>query len=666
MTDFFADILLPLPLKGTFSYRVPNELIALVQDGVRVEVPFGKNKIYAGLVKKVNSGKKVENSRDIISVLDEAPIVNSQQFLFWQWMSEYYICSEGDVMAAALPPNAKRIEPLTVKKKKKVEALEKDLLGVNLTREQQKAYEKICEFFKEKNVCLLHGVTSSGKTEIYTKLIEDTLAQGKEVLYLLPEIALTTQMIMRLKKYFGEQVGVYHSRNTYNEKTEIWNNVGEKYKIILGARSAVFLPFKNVGLVVIDEEHETSFKQQDPAPRYNARDCAIYFASLYNAKTILGSATPSIETYNNALNGKYGLVELHTRYGNFKLPQIWISNMREEVRNKTTHGCFSSFLINRIGHALEQGRQIILFQNRRGFSTRLECNECGCSPVCRDCDVTLTYHKKNNVLMCHYCGYMTPVSSYCPSCGKPSLRMKGFGTERVEEDLSIIFPNAKVARMDLDSTRAKNAFQRLIESFQNHEIDILVGTQMVTKGLDFDNVDVVGILSADDLIAFPDFRSHERSFHLMTQVSGRAGRKGGKSDVVIQTYKPEYEVIRQVMNNDYTSMYTTQIQERIGFRYPPFYRLINVTIKHTDEDTVNKAAHFLALWLREAFGNRLLGPEYPFVSKVKTYHLMRMMLKFGRNERIAECKLILRELFEKFYRESPYKMVRINIDVDPY
>jgi primosomal protein N' (replication factor Y) len=666
------DVLLPLPLKGTFSYGVPGELVGQMQAGVRVEVPFGKGKNYAGLVKAVreNETNTSENAtdtvavvpakiKDILSVLDSEPIVNSYQFKFWEWIADYYMCSEGDVMTAALPSGFK-IQNEKVRRNKKQEQqeaiIEKQII---LSEQQQQAYEKINECFKSKNVCLLHGVTSSGKTEIYTKLIQDTLAKGQEVLYLLPEIALTAQMITRLKKYFGFQVGIYHSRYTEKERIDVWKNTGKKYKILLGARSALFLPFTNLGLVIVDEEHETSFKQQDPAPRYHARDSAIYLATvIHKAKIILGSATPSIETYNNALSGKYGLVELFTRYGNFKLPQVWVADLRKQKMQ----GCFSPFLVQKMEQALRDKKQIILFQNRRGFSARLECEECGFSPVCRDCDVTLTYHKKNNVLMCHYCGYVVHIPQTCPKCGKSSLRMRGFGTERVEEDLAAIFPAVRTARMDLDSTRAKNAFQNLITAFQNREIDVLVGTQMVTKGFDFDNVGVVGILNADGLIAFPDFRSHERSFHLMTQVSGRAGRKGGSSDVVIQTYKPEYEVISQVMNNDYAGMYATQINDRLGFRYPPFYRLINITAKHPDEKKVNTVAHELAEMLREIFGARLLGPEYPLISKIKTYYLMSMVLKFSRAENIAEHKNHLRELIKKF----PHKAVKIIIDVDPY
>jgi primosomal protein N' (replication factor Y) len=665
-----VEILLPLPLKGTFIYSVPDEFAQQVRAGIRVEVPFGKGRTYAGLVKSVRENSvsdvpdvAVANIKDIISVLDETPTVNQMQFRFWEWIADYYMCSEGDVMAAALPGGFKIQNRKTRRNKKKEQQETIPEKHVTLSEKQQEAYEKIKERFDSKNVCLLHGVTSSGKTELYTKLIQDTLAQNKEVLYLLPEIALTTQMITRLKKYFGEQVGVYHSRYTENEQIDIWENTGKIYNVLLGARSALFLPFTNLGLVIVDEEHETSFKQQDPSPRYHARDSAIYLATvIHRAKVILGSATPSIETYNNALSEKYGLVELFTRYGDFKLPQVWVANLREQKMQ----GCFSPFLVNEIEQALKNGKQIILFQNRRGFSARLECEECGFSPTCRNCDVTLTYHKKNNVLMCHYCGYTAHIPQACPQCGKQSVRMKGFGTERVEEDLAVIFPDARTARMDLDSTRTKNAFQNLITSFQDHKIDILVGTQMVTKGLDFDNVGVVGILNADGLITFPDFRSHERSFHLMTQVSGRAGRKGGNSNVIIQTYKPEYEVIRQVMNNDYAAMYLTQIQERLGFRYPPFYRLINIIIKHTDEDKVNAAAHALASTLRETFGARLLGPEYPLISKIKTYHLMNMMLKLDRRENIDSHKKHLRSLLDKFIAESPHRAVRIIVDVDPY
>ncbi|MEG1497905.1 MAG: primosomal protein N' [Bacteroidales bacterium] len=818
----YVDVLLPLPLRMYFTYRLPLELQGKVKIGERVSVPFGRHKIYAGLVRSIHSDTNQKYEiKSVISLLDEEPILHKQQFEFWQWMASYYMCTEGEVMAGALPSGFKlnnetkiiinpyfdgditslsekqiaiidgleqkkelsldeisaivgqqKIFPLVrtlrdlgvvlikeeiserfkprketwvrwsptyaedvVKQKELFDKLEKKAFKqlelvlaylalypraqdgwvrkafivsqiensqvafaalykrgvfeikkkvvsrldnqdankeqegegdkqVHFSKDQQKAYEQIQEAFKEKSVCLLHGVTSSGKTEIFIELIRQALEQEKQVLYLLPEIALTSQMIMRLRKYFGDEVGVYHSRYNEHEKIEIWRHVGDKYKVILGARSALFLPFKNLGLIVVDEEHETSYKQQDPAPRYHARDAAIFLASLYGAKTLLGSATPSLETYYNALHKKYALVNLFTRYGNVALPSVFVSNLKEETHRKTMRGHLSSLLVKKMEAAFEKQQQVILFQNRRGFATCMECDSCQYIPICEHCDVSLTYHKQRSALICHYCGYTIPVPSVCPHCGGHTMKMKGFGTEHLEEELQVVFPQQRIARMDLDSTRAKNSHYQLISDFQQRKIDIMVGTQMVTKGLDFDNVGVVGVLNADSLITFPDFRSYERSFQLMTQVSGRAGRKTGEGEVVIQTYKPEYEVIKYVMNHDYASMYTGQIKERIMFKYPPFYRLIKLSVKHKEEALTNEAADVLARSLRALFGDRVLGPEYPMVSRIKTYFIKELLLKFERSSQLYEMKESLQRAVDEFSEDGRYKSVRVAIDVD--
>ena len=815
----FADVLLPLPLRMDFTYSVPDEMTERLQTGVRVCVPFGKSKVYAGLVKRIHQNEPRQKAKAIIAVLDDEPVVNPQQFAFWKWMADYYLCTEGDVMAAALPSGFKldnetklvlnpdfdgdvsnlnqrqidiiaalesqgeisieqaaqasaqakvfplvrglrdqgvvlvkeeiseRYRPLrdllvrwtpeyrdhpdkqrelfdqlekrafnqlqvlmayvslypqaedgmvskallTAKsrqapaalnalvKKGVLEILEKqksrlDTLpdtgtsrpeNVQLSQAQQTALEQIQDGLTKKAVCLLHGVTSSGKTEIYIQLIRQVLEQGKQVLFLLPEIALSAQMILRLRKYFGDAVGVYHSRYNEAEKVEIWKNTGTRYRVILGARSALFLPFSNLGLIIVDEEHETSYKQQDPAPRYHARDAAVFLAHLHGAKTVLGSATPSIESYYNALHGKYALATLFTRYGGVRLPDILVADLKEEKRQKTMQGNFSSLLADKIRLALENGKQVILFQNRRGFSTRLECEVCGHVPVCEKCDVTLTYHKHRSVLLCHYCGYTVNQPKLCPECGNPSLKLKGFGTERIEEDLQLLFPQAKVERMDLDSTRAKGSYHKIIENFQNRKTDILVGTQMVTKGLDFDNVAVVGILDADSLISFPDFRSYERSFHLMTQVSGRAGRKEGGGEVVIQTHKPDFQVIRDVMNSDYAAMYTHQIQERMVFRYPPFFRLIRLSLRHKEETAVFEAARALAAGLQKIFGERVLGPEYPMVSRINTYYIQEIMLKLERTSQIERMKTRLQQCIDDFLAHNSWGKLRVVVDVDP-
>lgn len=541
-----------------------------------------------------------------------------------------------------------------------------------------------------KDVVLLHGVTSSGKTEIYVKLIEETISQGKQVLYLLPEIALTTQIINRLRKYFGDVVGVYHSKFNENERVEIWNDVlkfkakgsklnesdqktGEEstglkhsnFKLIIGARSSLFLPFNDLGLVIVDEEHDTSYKQYDPAPRYNARDGAIYLAHIHKAKTLLGSATPSLESYFNAQEGKYGFAEIMQRFGGVQMPEILIADVKEATRKKQMKSHFSPLLLDTVTLALEKKEQVILFQNRRGFAPQLECNMCAWVPQCTNCDVSLTYHKASNQLRCHYCGYSIKPPVKCAACGDSDLKMKGFGTEKIEEELSIFYPKAKIARMDLDTTRSKFAHQHIIQDFEEGNIDILVGTQMVTKGLDFDNVSMVGILNADSMLNFPDFRSFERSYQLMAQVSGRAGRKNKRGKVIIQSQNPEHSIIQEVISNDYLSMYTNQLLDRKNFNYPPYYRLIEMTVIHKDVDMVNAASKYLADALKKHFSKRVLGPEFPLVARIRNLYHKNILLKVERDASVNQAKKIVSELLLKFKSNPDYKTIRVQIDVDP-
>jgi primosomal protein N' (replication factor Y) len=534
--------------------------------------------------------------------------------------------------------------------------------AIRFTAAQEAALEEIRSAFDSREVVLLHGVTSSGKTEMYIRLIGETLSKGKQVLYLLPEIALTAQIINRLKKYFGNRVGVYHSRFSDQKRVEIWNT---RFDIILGARSAVFLPFRELGLIIVDEEHDSSYKQMDPAPRYNGRDAAMVLARIHQAKTLLGSATPSVESYYNAKQGKYALVELTERYGNMELPKIRVVNIRDELRKGTMRSHFSSPLMQQLSAALEHREQSILFQNRRGFSLRLECDTCQWMPACKNCDVTLVYHKKWNQLRCHYCGYVSRVPETCPQCHGTYLKMKGFGTEKVEEELGLMLPDARILRMDLDTTRSRHAHRRIIEDFEAGKIDIMVGTQMVTKGLDFDRVSTVCILNADNMLGFPDFRSEERSFQLMAQVSGRSGRRYRQGEVIIQTYNPYHPVIRDVVNHDYMSMYLRQIADRKKYRYPPLYRLVQIRIKHRELNKMIHAADALAVKLRQQFGNRVLGPEFPLVARIMNYHIKHIMIKFERSVKLTEQKQILSRILTGFASDKNYPGIRLIIDVDP-
>jgi len=534
---------------------------------------------------------------------------------------------------------------------------------------QEKALSEIKETFKEKDVTLLHGITSSGKTEVYTKLIQEVLDEGKQVLFLLPEIALTTQIIVRLQYYFGEQISVFHSKYSINERVEVWNNVlnnKPKARIILGARSSVFLPFSNLGLIVVDEEHETSYKQFEPSPRYNARDAAIVLAKIHKAKILLGSATPSLETYYNAQQNKYGFVELNRRHGNVQLPKIELINVKEKHRKKEMKGHFSDRLLALIQEALDLKEQVILFQNRRGYSPVVECKTCGVSPECPNCDVTLTFHKFKHELRCHYCSYQRAMPNSCGACGSNTLDTKGFGTEQIELELKEIFPAFKIGRMDLDTTRGKHGYQKIIGAFEAKEIDVLVGTQMLSKGLDFENVSLVGILNADTMLNFPDFRAHERGYDMMVQVSGRAGRSKKQGNVAIQTYNPFHQILQQVSTTNYTEMYKEQLQERYQYKYPPYYRLIKITLKHKDYNKVDSGVNWLFKALYNSFGEHVLGPTAPAVARIRNQYIKNIIIKIPPKQGLANTKNQITKIKNTFEAVADFRPIRFIIDVDAY
>ena len=536
-----------------------------------------------------------------------------------------------------------------------------------LNEHQQRAYDEIVRSFQEKNVCLLHGVTSSGKTEVYIHLIEDALRQGKQVLYLLPEIALTTQITERLKRVFGSRLGIYHSKFPDAERVEIWQKqlTEEGYDIILGVRSSVFLPFRNLGLVIVDEEHESTYKQQDPAPRYHARNAAIVLASMYGAKTLLGTATPSVETWQNATTGKFGWVELKERYKEIQLPEIIPVDIKELHRKKRMTGQFSPLLLQYVREALDNKQQVILFQNRRGFAPMIECRTCGWVPKCKNCDVSLTYHKGINQLTCHYCGYTYQLPRSCPACEGVELMHRGFGTEKIEDDVKLIFPEASVARMDLDTTRTRSAYEKIIADFEQGKTDILIGTQMVSKGLDFDHVSVVGILNADTMLNYPDFRSYERAFQLMAQVAGRAGRKNKRGRVVLQTKSIDHPIIRQVMTNDYEDMVAGQLAERQMFHYPPYYRMVYVYLKNRNETLLDVMAHTMAEKLRALFGNRILGPDKPPVARIQTLFIRKIVVKIEQNAPMSRARELLLRVQREMIEDERFKSLIVYYDVDP-
>ncbi|WP_318345350.1 replication restart helicase PriA [Flagellimonas baculiformis] len=539
--------------------------------------------------------------------------------------------------------------------------------NIDLNEHQNKALEDINSGFAEDRPVLLHGVTSSGKTEVYVKLIQQCLDTGRQALYLLPEIALTSQLINRLRDYFGHKVSVYHSKYSIHERVEVWNNVlknAEKAQIVIGARSSLFLPFTNLGLIVVDEEHESSFKQFDPAPRYHARDAAIVLASLHKARTVLGSATPSIESMYNARKGKYGYASIQYRYGNVLMPDINLVDIKEATRKKRMKGHFSETLINAISETLEAGEQVILFQNRRGFAPVVECTTCGHVAQCPNCDVSLTYHQRINQLRCHYCGYHMALQQACLACGSPTLDKKGFGTEQIQEELGQLFPDVATGRMDLDTTRGKYAYEKIISAFENQEMDILVGTQMVTKGLDFRNVSLVGIMNADTMLNFPDYRAHERSFQMLTQVAGRAGRTQKRGKVLIQSYNPYHQILQQVTTNDYDKMFAEQLYEREQFKYPPLVRIIKITLKDRDFNKLNEAAQWLAESLRNVLGHQILGPEYPPVGRIRRDYLKNILIKIPKKQSLAQTKNSIKRIEKSFNAISKYKSVRLVYNVD--
>jgi primosomal protein N' (replication factor Y) len=809
----YAEIIIPLALPKNYTWQIPENLEDSIQIGCRVEVNLGKSKKYAGIVKRIHNEAPISfEPKEILNLLDTEPVIHSYQLKFWEWLADYYMCTEGEVMAAALPAHfklssetvivfneeygdnfsfldndeylvaeallmkhelrlndvqqildithvypivnrliakkvcfvweslkqtysakkesfvllnpeydneeklsallnnwgkaAKQMELLLsylhlmktegqvtktelLKKSGASDAQLKGLAEKNILRiekraidrlhysgkdvfidfefspAQKEAKEKVEECLKAKQVCLLHGITSSGKTHIYIKQIEEIIKRGQQVLYMLPEIALTSQIIRRLQKHFGGYIGIYHSRFSQNERVEIWNKVktGE-LKVVLGARSSLFLPFLNLGFIICDEEHDTSYKQQDPAPRYNGRDAAIYMASLNQAKVLLGSATPSLETYFNAKAGKYGFVELLERYGEVHLPSIQMIDTRSVAKKPGEKVMLSPQLIEGIRESIHGKKQVILFQNRRGYSPYQICTVCGWIAQCRNCDVSLTYHKLSNKLKCHYCGNIYPPVTTCQACGSDKLMQRNFGTERIEEVLDTELPEVKVGRMDLDSVRNKNAHDVLIQEFEKRKLDVLVGTQMVVKGLDFDNVDLVGILDADGLLHFADFRVNERAFQLMEQVSGRAGRKDA-GRVMIQTSNPVHPVLEHVKRHDYVGMYNEEIEKRKQFFYPPFSKIIHISFRHKDKNVVQDAAHLFAGSLQISYGKYLVGPAEPVVSRVRNLFLMELLLKLPRNSNmISKCKSDLQKQIALLHADKKFRTVIIVPDVD--
>lgn len=746
----FADIILPLPLDGVFTYSVPQSLEGQVIRGVRVLVPLGRNKTYVGIISEVHD-KKPEGyqTKDILQVLDSCPILLDAQLHLWQWIADYYMAPIGEVFKAAFPAGLKaedgyrprtetyielsqkfrneaaihvalnmlqraskqltafidylalsgwdKNEPQEITrdellnqghslptltalvKRGLLQTYEREVGRLNLGGEpcfekikplsqvQQDAFNKIQFSFLKKNVTLLHGVTSSGKTEIYIHLIRQTLEQKKQVLYLLPEIALTVQMMERLQRVFGNRLGIYHSKYSDAERVEIWQKQlsTHPYDVILGARSAVFLPFQDLGLVIVDEEHETSYKQQDPMPRYHARSAAIMLAQMFGAKTLLGTATPSLETYHNAKTGKFGIVELFQRYQGIELPEIQIVDIKDLQHRKMMNGPFSPILLSKVREALERGEQVILFQNRRGYAPVVECKQCGWVPHCQHCDVSLTFHRHLNQLSCHYCGYTYQVPTECPNCGCIHLQTRGYGTEKIEAEVHDIFPEARIARMDLDTTRSRQAYERIIGDFSSGRTNLLIGTQMISKGLDFDKVSVVGILNADSMLNYPDFRAYEHAFMMMSQVGGRAGRRGKRGLVILQTKSPDLPLIQQVVHNDYAAFYRLLIAERQQFKYPPFYRLIYVFLKHRDDRTVETASIEMVSRLRQWFGARALGPDKPSVSKVKSLSIRKLVLKFEPGINMSEVRKYLALAQQQMLQDKRYSSLQIYFDVDP-
>lgn len=754
----YVDVILPLPLEGTFTYSVPEPMVAQVRMGVRVLVPLGRSKTYTAMAVRLHSEKPEFETRPIIQVIDAEPVLIEQQLRLWQWISTYYMSPIGDVFKAALPAGLKAEEnyrPKTVRcvtlpanlrseqslhmaltilkralkqhqtfstylelshwneidgetppahiaeiacdelqnaanasdavlrqliQRNFLELYHREVGRLNTTGEyhperiqplspaQQAAEDSIQKQFNEKNVVLLHGVTSSGKTEIYIHLIKKAIDEGKQVLYLLPEIALTVQMTRRLHNVFGSRLGIYHSKYSDAERVEIWKKQlsSEPYDVILGARSAVFLPFTRLGLVIVDEEHETSFKQQDPAPRYHARSTAIMLARMYEgAKVLLGTATPSMESYHNACTGKYGYVQLTTRYKDVAMPEIRVVDTKDLYHRKMMRGAFSPDLLEAMRTALRNKKQVLLFQNRRGFAPMVECKVCGWVPKCKNCDVSLTYHRSMNQLTCHYCGYTYPVPKQCPNCESTELLGRGYGTEKIEDRVRELFPEARIARMDLDTTRSAGAYGRIIDDFSCGRTDILIGTQMITKGLDFSGVTVVGILNADTMLNYPDFRAYEQAFQMLSQVSGRAGRRDERGLVILQTKSADLPVIQQVVAGDFQTFARDLLEERSMFRYPPFYHLVYVYLRHRNEQLVDSAAIEMASRLRQAFADRVLGPDKPAVARVKTESIRKIVIKLEQGINLPLARQCMAEARTQLLQDKRYAAMTVFFDVDP-
>ena len=683
----FADITLPIPF-DSFTYLVPPDMEPRVMRGCRVVVPLGKNKIYTGVVLNThNHAPQGVEVKPVIEVLDEQPVVNEQQFAFWQWIANYYLCPLGDVMKAGLPGAMKPTDERALKESsRKRKSVKSDVSPSawagqlsTLNPAQQKAFDEIEASFLHQDVTLLHGVTSSGKTEIYIHLIAQYLAQGKQVLYLLPEIALTTQITERLRRFFGDRMGVYHSKFSDTQRLDIYKRQAsaKPHQLILGVRSSIFLPFQNLGLVIVDEEHEQSYKQQEPAPRYHARNAAIMLAHMCGAKTLLGTATPSFEVYHLARKGRYGYVQLTQRYRDMQLPTIEVVDTKEAKRKRLMKGAFSPRLIEVMQAALLRHEQIILFQNRRGFSSFIECKTCGWVPRCPHCDVTLTLHKKTASLTCHYCGYTTRIPDRCPACSPPPSQLAlggspaqsfvsiGAGTERIEEQIPKLFDGATTLRMDLDTATTRAQYERIISDFSQHKADILIGTQMVTKGLDFDRVSVVGVLDADAMLNLPDFRSYERAFQTLSQVAGRAGRNNTPGHVILQTRSADTDIIRHITSNDYWQIFYEQMTERQLFHYPPFYRLIYVYLRHRDDQLLDHLATDMATRLRAAFGDRVLGPDRPPVARIHSLYIRKIMLKMELTAPIDKVRQTLTTIQQQMQTMPIAKSVNIYYDVDP-
>lgn len=754
----YVDVILPLPLEGTFTYSVPEPMVAQVRMGVRVLVPLGRSKTYTAMAVRLHSEKPEFETRPIIQVIDAEPVLIKQQLRLWQWISTYYMSPIGDVFKAALPAGLKAEEnyrPKTVRcitlpanlrseqslhmaltilkralkqhqtfstylqlshwseidgetppahiaeiacdelqnaanasdavlrqliQRNFLELYHREVGRLNTSGEyhperiqplspaQQAAEDSIQKQFNEKNVVLLHGVTSSGKTEIYIHLIKKAIDEGKQVLYLLPEIALTVQMTRRLQNVFGSRLGIYHSKYSDAERVEIWKKQlsSEPYDVILGARSAVFLPFTRLGLVIVDEEHETSFKQQDPAPRYHARSTAIMLARMYEgAKVLLGTATPSMESYHNACTGKYGYVQLTTRYKDVAMPEIRVVDTKDLYHRKMMRGAFSPDLLEAMRTALRNKKQVLLFQNRRGFAPMVECKVCGWVPKCKNCDVSLTYHRSMNLLTCHYCGYTYPVPKQCPNCESTELLGRGYGTEKIEDRVRELFPEARIARMDLDTTRSAGAYGRIIDDFSCGRTDILIGTQMITKGLDFSGVTVVGILNADTMLNYPDFRAYEQAFQMLSQVSGRAGRRDERGLVILQTKSADLPVIQQVVAGDFQTFARDLLEERSMFRYPPFYHLVYVYLRHRNEQLVDSAAIEMASRLRQAFADRVLGPDKPAVARVKTESIRKIVIKLEQGINLPLARQCMAEARTQLLQDKRYAAMTVFFDVDP-